>query len=122
MKTRILDILLLIFKILLPISLVLITVLFTKELVDAHYEDLKHVGENVYIQTYGLSFASLVIVGIMFNGIVSLISLIFLIVSIIYKSSAKRKANIIYFILFLFIPVLNELLFVLIGQNLQGML
>ena len=111
MKTRILDILLLIFKILLPISLVLITILFTKELVDAHYEDLKHVGENAYIQTYGLSFAPLMIVGIMFNGIVSLISLIFLIVSIIYKSSTKRKANIIYFILFLFIPILNELLF-----------
>ena len=112
------EIFLLILKILVSAVLLAFLVWATATLIEAHISDMNMNcnSGDVCFEGYGLVFAAFLILGLMVNGGSLIVSLIGLIVSIAYKTSFRRKGNIITFILLMIAPVLCEFLLVLIAQ------
>lgn len=120
MERRGLDIFLLILKILIPVALVLYLGWAAIDLSEMHIEDMKHVGENGYFSGYGLSFAAFIILGFMYNGAALAVALVGLIISICYKGAYHYRRNIVTFVLLMIAPVAAELLLVLMGKLIPG--
>lgn len=120
MERRGLDIFLLILKILIPVALVLYLGWAAIDLSEVHIEDMKHVGENGYFSGYGLSFAAFIILGFMYNGVALVVALVGLIISICYKGAYHHRRNIVTFVLLMIAPVAAELLLVLMGNLIPG--
>lgn len=120
MERRGLDIFLLILKILIPVALVLYLGWAAIDLSEMHIEDMKHVGENGYFSGYGLSFAAFIILGFMYNGAALTVALVGLIISICYKGAYHYRRNIVTFVLLMIAPVAAELLLVLMGKLIPG--
>lgn len=120
MERRGLDIFLLILKILIPVALVLYLGWAAIDLSEVHIEDMKHVGENGYFSGYGLSFAAFIILGFMYNGVALVVALVGLIISICYKGAYRHRRNIVTFVLLMIAPVAAELLLVLMGNLIPG--
>lgn len=109
-----LNIFLLVLKILIPVALVAFLVFCGIDLVDIYLEDLSHANDSgTYIQGYGLSFAILIILGFIYNGVALVIALIGLFTSIGYRSAYNRRGNIVTFTILTISPVITELLLVL---------
>lgn len=120
MERRGLDIFLLILKILIPVALVLYLGWAAIDLSEVHIEDMKHVGENGYFSGYGLSFAAFIILGFMYNGVALVVALVGLIISICYKGAYHHRRNIVTFVLLMIAPVVAELLLILMGSIIPG--
>ena len=120
MERRGLNIFLLILKILVPVALVAFLVWAMVDMVDMHIEDMKHVGESGYFSGYGLTFLAFVILGLMYNGVALVVSLVGLIISICYKGTFRHKKNVITFVILMIAPVVAELLLFLMGNLIPG--
>ena len=107
-------------KILIPVALVLYLGWAAIDLSEMHIEDMKHVGENGYFSGYGLSFAAFIILGFMYNGAALAVALVGLIISICYKGAYHYRRNIVTFVLLMIAPVAAELLLVLMGKLIPG--
>ena len=112
------EIFLLVLKILVTVVMVAFLVWATIDLSDQYIDDMSMFcgSGNVCFEGYGLTFAAFLILGFMVNGGALILSLIGLIVSIAYKSSFRRKGNIIAFVLLMIAPVACELMVVLIAK------
>jgi hypothetical protein len=116
MERRGLNIFLLILKILVPVALIAFLVWAIVDLIGMHIEDMKHVGESGYFSGYGLTFLAFVILGLMYNGIALVVSLVGLIISVCYKGTFRHKKNVITFVILMIAPVVAELLIFLMGN------
>ena len=56
----------------------------------------------------------IIIFGLIAYGIITIVDFIGLIISLANKYSEKRKSNIIFFVVFLLVPIITELLSILI--------
>ena len=114
-KHRVLDIILLILKIILPILIAIPLVFMSYRLIEGRIEDLKNVGNEHYHSGLGLYiFASHVLL-LAANVILTLVSGIGLIIAIQYKSCLKRRKNIKTFICLTAAPILSHWLYLLIN-------
>ena len=116
-----LNIFLLVLKILIPVALVAYLVICGIDLVDAYLEDLAHVGQDgVYVQQFGLSYAILLILGFIYNGVALVLALVGLFTSIGYRSAYSRRGNIVTFVILTIAPVVAELLLVVMYNVIPG--
>ena len=120
MERRGLNIFLLILKIIVPVALIAFFAWAMVDMVDMHIEDMKHVGENGYFSGYGLTFLAFMLFGLMYNGVALVVSLVGLIISICYKGALHQKRNIVTFVILMIAPVVAELLLVLMGSVIPG--
>ena len=115
-KRKPLDILLLIFKIVIPCFLVLVLTFFSVDLYDQKLTDLANAGaDGVNIEGFGIAFAVLLIVMLAACAFALLLALAGLIVSLVYKGSKSRRGNVIAYGILTAAPVLAFLLYLLIG-------
>ena len=115
-----LNIFLLILKILVPVALVAFFAWAMVDMIGVHIEDMKHVGESGYFSGYGLTFLAFMLFGLTYNGAVLVISLVGLIISICYKDTFHHKKNVVTFIILMIAPVVAELLLILMGSVIPG--
>ena len=120
MERRGLNIFLLILKILVPVALVAFLVWAMVDMIGMHIEDMKHVGESGYFSGYGLTFLAFIVLGLMYNGVALVVSLVGLIISICYKGTFRHKKNVITFVILMIAPVVAELLLFLMGNLIPG--
>ena len=120
MERKGLNIFLLILKILVPVALVAFLVWAIVDLTGMHIEDMKHVGESGYFSGYGLTFLAFMLLGLMYNGVALVVSLVGLIISICYKGTFHHKKNVVTFIILMIAPVVAELLLILMGSVIPG--
>lgn len=113
-ENRTLKDLTLIFKIICVMFYIVLTMFVIYSTIDTIH-DVLNPTEGV-IQLPGLGFAvAVIIIGGIGAIITSLFSSIGFVFSIANKNSLKRKGNIIFFVVFFFLPVLTVLLCILIG-------
>ena len=122
MKRKPLDIVLLIFKIVLPLILVLALVVFGVDLYLQRLADLAPPpdGTTIRIEGFGIAFALLMIVYLILSAVVFAVSAAFLVVSILYKSARNRRGNIISFSVITASPIFAFLFYLLMGTLLSG--
>ena len=84
--------------------------------IDAYIETVNTVppNEGIYIEPLPIAVALILIFSLITNGICALLSLVGLIISIVFRASAKRKKNIVAFISLLVLPILLQILIFLI--------
>jgi hypothetical protein len=115
-ESKALNIVLLVLKILLAAVLVGSLIFFTWMLIDAYVESV-HMPppENgtVQLDPFPIVFVLVLILSLVTNGACMVIALVGLILSICYKASPQRRKNIISFTVFLILPVLLELFYLL---------
>ena len=70
--------------------------------------------EGVYIEPFPIAFALVLVFSVITNGICAFLSLVGLIISIVFRTSAKRKKNIVAFISLLVLPILLQIFIFLI--------
>jgi hypothetical protein len=116
MQKKGLDTLLLVFKILIPVLIIPFLAWAMIDLFNQYIEDINMVCNNgdVCVEGYGLTFVIFLILGLIYNGIILLLGGIGLVIAILYKTSLKRKKNIITFVGLTFAPIFAELLLVAI--------
>ena len=116
-ESKALNILLLIAKILLIVFLLLSLVYYVATLLDAYIESLSYTPpENgISIDPYPLAFAFVLIFSVVTNAACALLALLGLILSLIYKRTAKRRQNILTFSTLLASPVVIQILILLLG-------
>ncbi len=122
MKRKPLDIVLLIFKIVLPLILILALVVFGVDLYSQRLADLQPPpdGATIHIEGFGIAFALLMIVYLVLSAVVFAVSAVFLIVSILYKGAKSRRGNIISFSIITASPIFAFLFYLLMGTILSG--
>lgn len=114
-KHRVLDIILLILKIILPILIAIPLVFVSYRLIEGRIEDLKNIGNESYHSGLGLYiFASHVLL-LAANAILFVLGGAGLIIAIQYKSCPKRRKNIKAFICLTAAPILSQWLYLLIN-------
>ena len=116
-ESKALNILLLIAKILLILFLFLSLVYYATALIDAYIDSLSYTPtENgISIDPYPLAFAFILIFSAVTNATCAFLALLGLILSLIYKGTAKRRQNILTFSTLLASPVVVQILILLLG-------
>ena len=116
-ESKALNILLLIAKILLVVLLLLSLVYYVATLLDAYIESLSYTPpENgISIDPYPLAFAFVLVFSVVTNAACALLALLGLILSLIYKGTAKRRKNILTFSVLLASPFVLQILIFLAG-------
>ncbi len=113
-KDKILNILLLCLKIVLPVLLIVPLAFFTYRLIENHIYDLAHRGEQHYCGGIGLYVFASHIVLLVANVILTVIGVIGLVIAKKHKSSPAHKKNVITFSCLALSPFVSQLLYVLI--------
>lgn len=114
-KHRVLDIILLILKIILPILIAIPLVFVSYRLIEGRIEDLKNIGNESYHSGLGLYiFASHVLL-LAANAILFVLGGAGLIISMQYKSCPNRKRNVKTFIWLTVAPMMSQWLYLLIN-------
>ena len=114
-KHRVLDIILLILKIILPILIAIPLVFVSYRLIEGRIEDLKNIGNESYHSGLGLYiFASHVLL-LAANAILFVLGGAGLIISMQYKSCSNRKRNVKTFIWLTVAPMMSQWLYLLIN-------
>ncbi len=115
-KRKPLDVVLLIFKIVIPCFLALLLIFFSVDLYDQRLSDLANEGaDGVNIEGFGIAFAVLLVVMLVACIFVLTLSLTGLIVSLLYKGAKNRRGNVIAYSVITASPILAFLLYLLIG-------
>ena len=116
-ESKALNILLLIAKILLIVFLLLSLVYYATTLIDAYIDSLSYTPtENgISIDPYPLAFAFILVFSVITNATCAFLALLGLILSLIYKRTAKRRQNILTFSILLASPVVMQILILLLG-------
>ena len=116
-ENKALNVLITVAKILLIVFLALSFVYYAYGLIDAAIEsaNMQPSDGTITIDPLPLTFALFLILSIISNGACVLLALLGLILSLLYKGTAKRKKNIITFSILLAIPVVMEIAFFLSG-------
>ena len=66
------------------------------------------------------NFLAFIVLGLMYNGVALVVSLVGLIISICYKGTFRHKKNVITFVILMIAPVVAELLLFLMGNLIPG--
>lgn len=120
-KRKPLDVVLLIFKIVIPCFLVLLLTFFSIDLYQQKSADLANAGtDGVLIEGYGIAFALLLIVMLIASLFAFALSLLGLITSFLYKGAKSRRGNIIAYSILTASPAVAFLLYFLIGTLIGG--
>ena len=116
-ESKALNILITVAKVLLIVFLALSFVYYAYGLIDAAIEsaNMQPSDGTITLDPLPLTFALFLILSIISNGACVLLALLGLILSILYKGTAKRKKNIITFSILLAIPIVMEIAFFLSG-------
>lgn len=116
-ENKALNVLITVAKILLIVFLALSFVYYAYGLIDAAIEsaNMQPSDGTITIDPLPLTFALFLILSIISNGACVILALLGLILSLLYKGTAKRKKNIITFSILLAIPVVMEIAFFLSG-------
>lgn len=116
-ENKALNVLITVAKILLIVFLALSFVYYAYGLIDAAIEsaNMQPSDGTITIDPLPLTFALFLILSIISNGACVLLALLGLILSLLYKGTAKRKKNIITFSILLAIPIVMEIAFFLSG-------
>ena len=116
-ENKALNVLITVAKILLIVFLALSFVYYAYGLIDAAIEsaNMQPSDGTITIDPLPLAFALFLILSIISNGACVILALLGLILSLLYKGTAKRKKNIITFSILLAIPVVMEIAFFLSG-------
>ena len=116
-ENKSLNVLITVAKILLIVFLALSFVYYAYGLIDAAIEsaNMQPSDGTITIDPLPLTFAIFLILSIISNGACVILALLGLILSLLYKGTAKRKKNIITFSILLAIPVVMEIAFYLSG-------
>ena len=116
-ESKALNVLLLIAKILLILLLSVSIVYYAATLIDAYVESLSHTPtENgVSIDPYPLAYAFILIFSLITNGACMLLALLGLILSLLYKGTAKRKKNVTALAVLLASPAVMQIFILLTG-------
>jgi hypothetical protein len=109
-----LDILLLIFKILLPLVVIFFMTYMTVELIDVVKTDAANKGQSGYFAGHGFMLLAIILVMGAVDIAVLIAAGVFLTVSMLYRSAKNRRANIVTFALLCAMsPVSFGLMFVI---------
>ena len=116
-ESKALNILIAVAKVLLIVFLALSFVYYAYGLIDAAIEsaNMQPSDGTITLDPLPLTFALFLILSIISNGACVLLALLGLILSLLYKGTAKRKKNIITFSILLAIPIVMEIAFFLTG-------
>lgn len=116
-ENKALNVLITVAKILLIVFLALSFVYYAYGLIDAAIEsaNMQPSDGTITIDPLPLTFALFLILSIISNGACVILALLGLILSLLYKGTAKRKKNIITFSILLAIPIVMEIAFFLSG-------
>ena len=116
-ENKALNVLITVAKILLIVFLALSFVYYAYGLIDAAIEsaNMQPSDGTITIDPLPLTFALFLILSIISNGACVILALLGLILSLLYKGTARRKKNIITFSILLAIPIVMEIAFVLSG-------
>lgn len=116
-ESKALNILITVAKVLLIVFLALSFVYYAYGLIDAAIEsaNMQPSDGTITLDPLPLTFALFLILSIISNGACVLLALLGLILSLLYKGTAKRKKNIITFSILLAIPIVMEIAFFLTG-------
>ena len=122
-KRKPLDIVLLIFKIVIPVFLAFLLIFFSFDLYNQKILDLSNPDTNqaVSIDGFPLAFAILLIVMLLAVIFAFILSLAGLVISLVYKQSARRKKHILAYSLITAACPITFFLFLLIGRLIEGM-
>ena len=115
-EKKALQTILTVLKIVIAVILIGTFTYYATLLIDAYIETVNNVppNEGVYIEPFPIAFALVLIFSLITNGICALLSLVGLIISIVFRTSAKRKKNIIAFVNLLVLPILLQIFIFLI--------
>ena len=116
-ENKALYLILLIMKIVLISVLALSFIFFTYTLIDAHIESIEMANTpsdgGIKLDPLPVAFVVVLIFSLITNGVCMILSFAGLIISICYKTSQKRKKNILAFSLLLITPAILELFYIL---------
>ena len=113
-KHRVLDVILLILKIILPILIAIPFVFVSYRLVEGRIEDLENIGNEDYHSGLGLYILASNIILFVTNGVLAVIGGAGLLISVLCRSCLKRRRNIKTFICLSAAPILSCWLYALI--------
>ena len=113
-KRRVLDIILLILKIVLPILVAIPLVFVSYRLIEGRIEDLENIGNEDYHSGLGLYILASNIILFVTNCVLAVIGGAGLLISVLYRSCLKRRRNIKTFICLSAAPILSCWLYALI--------
>ena len=116
-ENKALNVLITVAKILLIVFLALSFVYYAYGLIDAAIEsaNMQPSDGTITLDPLPLTFALFLILSIISNGACVILALLGLILSLLYKGTARRKKNIITFSILLAIPIVMEIAFFLSG-------
>lgn len=113
-KHRVLDVILLILKIILPILIAIPLVFVSYRLVEGRISDLENIGNESYHSGLGLYILASHVLLLVANGVLFLIGGAGLLISALYRSCPERERNIKTFICLSLAPILSSWLYALI--------
>ncbi len=121
-KRKPLDIVLLIFKIVIPVFLAFLLIFFSIDLYDQKMLDLANPDANqtVSIDAFPLAFAILLIVMLLAVILAFIFALAGLVISLVYRQSPRRKKHILAYSLITAACPIAFFLFLLIGRLIEG--
>lgn len=110
-KTKVLDVVLLVLKVLIPVVLLATVVFFSYRLIEGHILDLQHRGEESYHSGMGLYvFAShVVLAGV--NAIMLIPCIAGLVIAHKHRGTPARDQNVRTFRALIFTPLLSQVLY-----------
>ena len=111
-ENKALSVTLLVLKIICAAVLILSFAYYAFLLIDAYVESVNTVPpeSGVYIEPFPVAFVLVLIFSLITSGVSFLLSLVGLLISVFYRTSEKRKKNVISFVILLIAPILFELL------------
>ncbi len=110
-REKLLDIVLLCFKIILPILILLPLSYFSYGIIEGRLDDVAHLGEEGYFSGMGLYFflSALLLLGI--NLFCTALGIVGWVISHRHKTCPQRRKNLITFRILTFSPLLSQILY-----------
>lgn len=110
-KTKVLDVVLLVLKVLIPVVLLAAVVFFSYRLIEGHIFDLQHRGEESYHSGMGLYvFASHVVLACV-NAVMLIPCITGLVIAHKHRGTPARDQNVRTFRALIFTPLLSQVLY-----------
>ena len=113
-KHRVLDVILLILKIILPILIAIPLVFVSYRLIEGRIEDIKNIGNESYHSGLGLYILASNIILLIVNGVLTLIGVVGILISVLYRSCLERRRNVKTFVCLSAGPMLSCWLYALV--------
>lgn len=114
-KDKILDVLLLCLKIILPILIMIPLAFFSYRLIEGRIEDLANIGNDSYHSGTGLYIFLSHVTLLVINAVLLIIGCIGLLIAKKHKACSLQNRNIITFRCLALAPVCSQLLYVIIN-------